>query len=73
MMVSIESERPENINLNNRRASMIVEEQISDLPPTYDEMRRQSLVTIKTQQQFLLPPTYEDFIRRQNRNDETNL
>ncbi|CAF1302032.1 unnamed protein product [Adineta steineri] len=73
MMVSIESERPGSINLNDRRVSIIVEEQISDLPPAYDEMTRQSSITIETQQQFLLPPTYEDFIRRQNRNDETNL
>ncbi|CAF1386432.1 unnamed protein product [Adineta steineri] len=73
MTVSIESERPGNINLNNRRTSVIVEEQISNSPPAYDETRRQSSVKIKTQQQFLLPPSYEDFMRRQNRNDETNL
>ncbi|CAF1288740.1 unnamed protein product [Adineta steineri] len=73
MMVSRESERPGNINLNGGRASMIVEEQISNLPPAYYEMTQQISVTIETQQQFLLPPTYEDFVRRQNRNDETNL
>jgi hypothetical protein len=68
---SIEPQPVENNNSNGRRARRIsIKQHISSSPPKYDGVMRENSVPIAMQQQSLLPPSYGDFMRRNNRKVE---
>ncbi|CAF0794295.1 unnamed protein product [Adineta steineri] len=62
----------ENNNSNVERATTSVEQQTSNLPPTYDSVVEESGVIIIIQQQSLLPPTYDAFMQGNNEREETD-
>ncbi|CAF0742433.1 unnamed protein product [Adineta steineri] len=70
--VSIEMQPSENNNSNVERATTSVEQQTSNLPPTYDSVVEESGVIIIIQQQSLLPPTYDAFMQGNNEREETD-
>jgi hypothetical protein len=72
-IVSIASQPSDNINYYNRAAATSVEQQISRLLPSYDDVIQQNSVTIIIDPLSLLPPSYEDFFRQNNHTEEADL
>ncbi|UJR07267.1 hypothetical protein I4U23_011555 [Adineta vaga] len=67
-IVSIELQSSNNFDYNDGAAAIIVAEQISTLPPSYDDVIQQNSVIIRVDQLPLCPPTYEDTLRKNNQN-----
>ncbi|CAF1094298.1 unnamed protein product [Adineta steineri] len=70
--VSIQLQPSQNNNCNVNRTTTAVQQQTSNLPPTYDSVVEENGVIIIMQQQSLLPPTYDDFMQQKNERQETD-
>jgi hypothetical protein len=60
-------------NSNIRRTTISVEQPTLSLLPAYDDVVRQNSITIIVEQQSLLPPSYDDFMRGNYKRDVTSL
>jgi hypothetical protein len=70
---STQQQLPENGNSNVTTATTItVEHQTLRSPPSYDDVIRQSSITIPMEQHSFLLPSYDDFMRRNNQTNETS-